>query len=73
MGNMPGDAEAAAGYVDGLPANARVEPIARNNRERDRSSDDENGSDEEAGWPEGYPEYPDPLGGPIGSTVMNED
>ena len=73
MGNMPGDAEAAAGYVDGLPANARVEPIARNNRERDRSSDDENGSDEEAGWAEGYPEYPDPLGGPIGSTVMDED
>lgn len=73
MGNMPGDAEAAAGYVDGLPANSRVEPIARNNRERDRSSDDETGSDEEASWPEGYPEYPDPLGGPIGSTVMDED
>ncbi len=73
MGNMPGDAEAAAGYVDGLPANSRVEPIARNNRERERSSDDENGSDEEASWPEGYPEYPDPLGGPIGSTVMDED
>ena len=73
MGDMPGDVEAAAGYVDGLPANARVEPIARNNRERDRSSDDENGSDEEASWPEGYPEYPDPLGGPIGSTVMDED
>lgn len=64
VGGFPGDYDATAGFVDGLPENARVEPIQRDESEERSSSDDDD--DDDDSWPEGYPEYPDPLGGPIG-------
>ncbi|WP_018149600.1 PAN domain-containing protein [Henriciella marina] len=69
MGGFPGDFDATAGFIDGLPENARVEPIQRDESEERSSSDDDD--DDDDSWPEGYPEYPDPLGGPIGR--MDDD
>ncbi len=68
MGQFPGDYDATAGYVEGLPENAKVESVRANNPPRDREDDDKSGSSDES-WPE---EYPDPLGGVIGSEPLGE-
>ena len=66
MGSFPGDYDATAGFPEGLPENARVEPIPRSADEGDE--DDTSSDDEDESWPE---EYPDPLGGPIGRQPLN--
>lgn len=68
MGQFPGDYDATAGYVEGLPENAKVESVRANNPQRDRKDDDKSDSSDES-WPE---EYPDPLGGVIGSEPLGE-
>lgn len=69
MGQFPGDYDATAGYVEGVPEDAKVESVRSN--DTDRQSGDETSSksdNEDDSWPE---EYPDPLGGPIGSEPLS--
>lgn len=68
MGQFPGDYDATAGFVEGLPEDARVESVRANDPGSGRNdSSRESDDDDDESWPE---EYPDPLGGPIGSEPL---
>jgi hypothetical protein len=68
MGQFPGDHDATAGYVEGLPENAKVEAVPRSGDEEPARSEKDNKSRDSDNWSD---EYPDPLGGPIGSEPLS--
>lgn len=69
MGEFPGDYDATAGYVEGVPEDAKVESVRSNDPDRQSGNETSSKSDnEDDSWPE---EYPDPLGGPIGSEPLS--
>ncbi|WP_084418138.1 PAN domain-containing protein [Henriciella litoralis] len=67
MGEFPGDYDAMSGFVDGLPENAEVIPIERDETDKEddkkRSSSGKNKGSDSDDWPD---EYPDPLGAYLG-------